>query len=352
MEKIKEELNRTNIDLFSCMEKDPYNYSAIISGRAGSGVGFTAKYEIAKTYYNTQDDIIVFDDYRELSSGFRKLPDSKMITFDYPRKYSINPLDLVEDVDPHEQFERKVNLFKLFFEILSKKKCTETEEYNIKKALATVYKENESPKLIDLYNILERSEETKFLADVMLIFSTGNMDILSKNSNIDYGRITFFELNNIELDIRNLVTLSILENLNKKIAENAKKGKRTWIFISDYANFILANGDNQYIINAFKKSRLFGVKIIGITRNISDMLIDEKARPILLNTYSLELLNQSIIDSNILRNLYHFSDMDVEQFTNVDICCGLLCAGPKRIPFNVNFNSDTEVYRRFAKGEN
>ncbi len=351
MEKIKEELNRTNIDLFSCMEKDSYNYSAIISGTPGSGVGFTAKYEIAKVYYNTQDDIIVFDNNREFSAGFRKLPDSKMIVFDYPRKYSINPLDLVEDVDPHEQFERKANLFKLFFEILSKRKCTETEEYNIKKALATVYKENESPKLIDLYNILERSEETKFLADTMLIFSTGNMDILSKNSNIDYGRITFFELDSLKLEMQDLVMISILENLNKKIAENAKKGKRTWIFMGGYAHFVSVYGDNQYVINAFKKSRLFGVKIIGITRNISDMLIDEKARPILLNTYSLELLNQHMIDSNILRNLFHFSDVDVEQFINVDTCRGLLCAGPKRIPFNVHFNSDTEVYRRFAKGE-
>ena len=346
MEEIKKELNKIDVDLFDYMEKDPYNYFGILSGAPGNGVGFITKYEILKTYLNTQDDIVVFDCDGEFAKGFSSLNDCSIINFNYPKKFHINPLDLAEDVDPHEQFERKVILFKAFYETISNRKCNDTEEYNIKKALATVYKEVESPKLIDLYNILEKNEETKFLADAMLVYSTGNMDILSQSSNVHYNRITFFELNHLRGDMQNLVMLSVLENLNKKVLENVKNGKKTWIFINDITTFLSFKGDKQYILNLVKRARLYGVKIIGITRNISDLLTNEEARPIITNIYSLELLNHSAFDRNLLRNIYNFSNAETDLITNAEMCTGLLCTGSKRQPFEIKLDKDTNFYKQ------
>ena len=65
------------------------------------------------------------------------------------------------------------------------------EEYGIKKAFASIYKENKEPKLIDLYNILEKDSNTKDFADALLIYSTGNNELLSRETNIEYWKLRY-----------------------------------------------------------------------------------------------------------------------------------------------------------------
>ena len=342
---LKKELNMSKTDLFSYMNNDPYNYSAILSGVPGSGVAFLSKYEIAKTYFNTDDDIIVFDYENELSI-LENFLDTKVINLGYPSKYHINPLDIIEDTDPYEQFDRKTILFKAFYEIIVNRPCTDMKEYGIKKALASIYKENKEPKLIDLYNILEKDSNTKDFADALLIYSTGNNELLSRKTNIEYKRLTIFDTKQLHKQEKTLFTLAALDSIYKKINENLKQGKKTWIFIDEITNLLDSKNINPYLANTWKTARLLGVKIIGITRNLTDMLTDESVRPILINTYSLELLNQTATDRNILRNLYNLSDSDLDCITFSDSGNGLLCIGPKRIPFKCSIQKEDKFYKK------
>ncbi len=344
MKDLKKEFNNIETDLFSYMNNDPYNFSAIIAGKPGSGVEFLTKFEIAKTYFNTEDDIIVFDD--EGLFTLSNILDTKIINLCESSNYHINPLDMIDGIDLCEQIDRKTTLFKSFYEIVINSPCNDTEEYATRKALNSIYKEKESPRLIDFYNALLKDPLAKQIADALFIYLTENDRILSGETNISYDRMTIFRVDKLRIPDRQLIMLSILDNLYKKINENLKKGKKTWIFI-DSLTVLLSNKNlNQYFANMWKTARLMGVKFIGITRDLETVLVDESVRQIIINTCSLELLTQSAIERNLLRNLYNLSDTDIEYITNARPGEGLLCVGNKKMSFKCKVDKESVFYKK------
>ena len=158
--------------------------------------------------------------------------------------------------------------------------------------------------------------------------------------------MTIFRVDKLRIPDRQLIMISILDNLYKKINENLKKGKKTWIFI-DSLTVLLSNKNlNQYFANMWKTARLMGVKFIGITRDLETVLVDESVRQIIMNTCSLELLTQSAIERNILRNLYNLSDTDIECITNARPGEGLLCVRNKKMSFKCKADKESVFYKK------
>ena len=58
----------------------------------------------------------------------------------------------------------------------------------------------------------------------------------------------------------------------------------------------------------WKRARKYGLMPTGLTQNIEELLISERARLMLANSDSLVLLNQTATDASTLQSLFHWSD--------------------------------------------
>lgn len=98
----------------------------------------------------------------------------------------------------------------------------------------------------------------------------------------------------------------------------------------------------------WKRARKYGLMPTGLTQNIEELLISERARLMLANSDSLVLLNQTATDASTLQSLFHWSDKHRSYFQNVGPGCGLLKMGVAMVPFDSRIPTSTKLYQLYT----
>lgn len=337
------------------------NANAFILGTSGSGKSQHGKFEIEQTFLRRPDDeILIIDPEREYPALARELNASTVI-ISAGSQHSINPLDLdkqiaTTDGDPiRAKCSYVVSLCEVLLggsEGLSPAKRSIIDR--VAQALYHEYWNTEAalpPTLLDLYERLMREPESQ-ARDVALgleVYASGSARGFSRQTNIDTStRVTVYDIADLSKDLQTFGMMVILEEIWSRIARNRANGRRTWLYIDEFHLLFTNDYAAEYCQAIFKRVRKWGAAATGITQNIEELLLNERARLMLSNSDGLFLLNQQATDADALTDLLHLSEQQRAYFTNVTPGCGLMKMGHVVIPFDNTMDPSQRMFKVFS----
>ena len=333
------------------------NGNGFILGVTGGGKGVKTKVESFQVFFGTDDDIIIIDPQNE----YRIIADvlgGQFIDFGSGSGHYINPLDMdtLKYMDSWEAFLMdKTELMLGIFAQIMEDGLTAQDKSIIGRCVRELYGKQgtwkkRSPTLQNFYLIMDRQPEAQAreLTLALELFVKGSLDMFSVQTNVDIrNRLTVYGIANLGKEMSGIGMLIMLESIRSRIAENAKKGKATWLFIDEFHNLACNEFSARYLEKIWKEVRKLGGLCSAITQNIADLLSSKTIETMLCNSEYLSLLNQSDIEVDILRHILGISDNLLRYVHNVEPGCGLLKFGEKYIPSDGRLPKSSVLYQLF-----
>ena len=351
------------------------NGNGFILGLSGSGKGMETKKEITEIFLTTDDDIIVIDpmnEYEAICDYFH----GQFIDFSSTSKHYINPLDTdtLQYMDSKSTFLKdKTNLMLSIFSQIKENNMEPEDNSIIGRVVQQIYrgvgeKNFRTPTLVEFYEILKEQPEVRAqaLALSMELFVTGAMNMFSKPTNVNTkNRFTAYGMADIDRSQSGMGIIIMLESVRSRIAENAKKGKCTWVFIDEFHNLSHNQYSAAYLEKIWREVRKMGGLCTAITQNVADLLTTTAVESMLCNSEFLMLLNLKENERHLLETELGISPNLMQYISNPDCGCGLLKFGNRVIPcdgrlpkdsamyqlFNTNFHELAKIRKNRVKGE-
>jgi len=333
------------------------NGNGMVIGDPGGGKGVNMKVEISQILRGTKDDVIIIDPQQEYKVIAAVLG-GQFIDFSSGSGHHINPLDM-ENRKYMESWDTflmdKTELMLGIFSQIMKEELSAQDKSIIGRCVRELYgKEDkwkkQSPTLQDFYEVMERQPEAqaKDLLLALELFVSGALNMFAKQTNVDTkNRMTVYGIANLGKEMSGVGMLIMLENIRSRIAENAKKGKATWLFIDEFHNLASNEFSAGYLEKVWKEVRKMGGLCTAATQNIRDLLRSKTIETMLCNSEYLSILSQSDIEINILKNTLGISDHLLRYVHNVEPGCGLLKFGEKYIPNDGRIPKTSRLYQLF-----
>ena len=349
-------VNQVSKNIIMGNRKRLVNGNGFIFGVPGSGKSFCCKQLIGNILLNTDDDIIIVDpqnEYFELAEIFKGLV-MNLSTYTEDRH---NPLDIPKGLEDVAAFISEKGEFMLgLVERCMGCPLDSRQKSIIDRCVRLLYKElvkkkkMKEPTMVDLYGILvdQEEEEAKDLALSLEMFVYGSLNIFAHKSNIDIdNRLIVYGLNDLGKELSSISMLVMLESISQRIAENAKLGKATWLFVDEFHVLLDSEYSTKYLYGLWKKVRKQGGLATGITQNITDLLQNYTATTMLSNSEFVVLLRQSVPDSKKLAEVLNISEAQLKYVVNSPSGTGLLKHGNSVVPFDNRIDKETELYKLF-----
>lgn len=330
------------------------NGNSFILGVSGSGKSFTAKQEITSIALRDKDaDILILDPENEYKPLIKALG-GEVIKISATSDNHINALDLNKDYDEKRPVVAKSEfILSLCEQVVNH--ITPNQKALIDRCTTLVYKNYEKrnyegipPTLEDFREVLlqQNEEEAKDIALALELFTKGSLNTFSKQTNVETNnRLICYDIIDLGEQLTPIGMLVILDSILNRISRNRKKGRRTYIFIDEIYLLFQYQYTSEFINKLWKRIRKYGGCATGITQNIEEILLNDKARLMLANSELIIMLNQSATDREKLADLLNISEMEKTYITNVSSGEGLIKVRNSLIPFRNKFPKDTELYK-------
>ena len=336
---------------------------ALSLGIPGSGKSFASKREITNVLLNTEDDIIVIDPENEYGQLVKNLG-GELINVSTNNQHTINPMDItiIDDVDPARKkdevdpFAFKTEFILSVCDVILGGNMEPKVKSIIDRCIRLTYKDfvqsdfdrKHLPTLEDFYNQVKAQEEpeAKDLATALEMYVLGYLDTFTGHTNIDVdSRFVCFNIKDLGNQLKTLGLLIVLDAVWNRIRKNRDSGKHTWIYF-DEAHLLFKNDYAQdFLFQLYKQARKYGGIPTGMTQNIIDMLVSDKAVTMLANSQYIMLLNQAETDMREIKALYNLSDNQLNYVRNAKAGSGLIKYGGSILPFDDQFPRDTDLYQ-------
>ncbi|QRV02069.1 ATP-binding protein [Arcanobacterium phocisimile] len=337
------------------------NSNGFILGTTGSGKSQFAKFEMNQTFLRRpNDEILIIDPEREYPALAKEMK-ATTVVISAGSEDAINPMDLskeftnVSDGDP---VRNKCGFVLSLCEVLlgGADGLTPAKRSIIDRVVASLYStywtsDIPAPTLKDLYEALrhEPEAEAQEVATGLEMYARGSAQGFARQTNVDASnRVTIYDIAELSKDLQTFGMMVVLEEIWARIVRNKARGVRTWVYIDEF--HLLFNNDyaGAYCQSMFKRVRKYGAAATGITQNIEELLINERARLMLSNSDGLFLLNQQSTDADALASLLHLSNQQRGYFTNVEPGRGLMKVGKAVIPFDNTMDSTQRIFKVFS----
>lgn len=330
------------------------NGNSFILGVSGSGKSFTAKQEITSIALRDKNaDILILDPENEYKSLIRALG-GEVIKISATSDNHINALDLNKDYDEKRPVVAKSEfILSLCEQVVNN--ITPNQKALIDRCTTLVYRNYEKgnyegvpPTLEDFRKVLlqQNEEEAKDIALALELFTKGSLNTFSNQTNVETdNRLICYDIIDLGEQLTPIGMLVILDNILNRISKNRAKGKRTYIFIDEIYLLFQYRYTSEFISKLWKRIRKYGGCATGITQNIEEILLNDKARLMLSNSELIIMLNQSTTDREKLAELLDISEMEKTFITNVNSGEGLIRVRNSVIPFRNKFPTDTQLYK-------
>ena len=178
------------------------------------------------------------------------------------------------------------------------------------------------------------------------MYVLGYLDTFTGHTNIDVdSRFVCFNIKDLGNQLKTLGLLIVLDAVWNRIRNNRDNGKHTWIYF-DEAHLLFKNEYAQdFLFELYKQARKYGGIPTGMTQNIVDMLVSDKAITMLANSQYIMLLNQAETDIREIKALYSLSDNQINYVRNANAGSGLIKYGGSILPFDDQFPRETKLYQ-------
>lgn len=337
------------------------NSNGFILGTSGSGKSQFAKFEITQLFLTRpHDEIIIIDPEHEYTALCQEL-DGQRIVVSAGSSQTINALDLPKDYqvsDSNPVLDKAGFVLDMLGVLIGGADGLSPEKRSIiDRVVMRLYDaywetpRSACPTLIDVYEALkgEPEREATEMATALEMYARGSLAGFSRATNVDVtNRFVVFDTADLGREFQTFGMMVVLEAVWNKIALNRARGVRTWLYIDEF-HLLFANDYAAAHCQAiFKRVRKWGAAATGITQNIEELLLSDRARLMLANSDSLFLFNQQATDADELTELFKFSEQQRSSFTYTKPGCGLLKVGGAVIPFDNKMNPDSDIFRLFS----
>ena len=352
------------------------NYNGLVLGASGSGKSFSAKREMSSAILQGQNaDVYIIDpdgEYAPIANAF----DGTVVKIAPGNGIYINPFDL--DIDTSLDSDYNPIAMKIDFVCGMLETMMGASSYGLPQTLRSIvdrcirqiYKpylehlqmlppdpvtgkkptidRQYCPTMQSLFDALlsQPQAEAQNLALIMESYTTGTYDTFAHRTNVDLDtKVVVYDIKGIGTNLMELGLKVCMNDVWNKMMENRRKGRWTWFYIDEFHLLLSNNSTSEFLKTVWKRARKWQGVPTGITQNVEDLLNSPAARAIINNSSFVYMLNQSLMDRQMLKELLHLSDNDIEFVTNVDSGRGLINAGNQTIPFEDKFPTDTKMFQ-------
>lgn len=276
---------------------DPFkmaNHNGLILGTSGSGKSVAAKIFIIRSRLCGVKTIIIDPqgEYKKLAAEL----DGQIIKISDGSEFSINPFDMM-GFTYHEKTQGLMEFFLILLGINEKEQVLLLD-----RAIHKIYRDSgilqenpntwirPCPKLLDLYNELLCEQKKKGGKNVQLEhlllglrpFAKGSYSFLNKGTSIKFeGNITCFDISALPEMVKPAIMFLVLEFAEQRMYSD--KGKK--LLVIDEAWSLLAHAQSSGKVFALvKTARKFGLGVLIITQEVSDLLGSDAGRTVLANS--------------------------------------------------------------------
>lgn len=336
------------------------NGNAFILGTTGSGKSQFGKGEAFQTFLGTEDDIIIVDPEREYAPLGTAMG-ATTVEISAGSSACINPLHMERNASSEDgsPVKLKAEFILSLCEVLigGANGLTAPQRSIIDRCVTRIYgrflqdKKTAPPTLGTLFEELRRQpeEDAKAVATALELYAAGSFNGFSQQTNVDSSnRVLIYDISQLGSDMKTFGMLVVLEQIWAQVQANRARGRRTWLYMDEFHLLFSNDYAGAYCQMIYKRARKYGLMPTGLTQNIEELLMSERARLMLANSDTLVLLNQTATDAATLQTLFHWSDKHRGYFQNVPPGCGLLKMGPSMVPFDSRMPTDYKLYMLYT----
>ena len=199
------------------------------------------------------------------------------------------------------------------------------------------------PLLHDLYNCLEKDDETKDLALELKPYISGSMSFFNNYTDVDIdNKLIVADISKLDKETMVLGMYIVIDMFWDRIKKN--KGEKKIIYIDEIWKLIGSSGNPQtaeFIYKIFKTIRKYGGAATAITQDVSDFfsIEDGKYGKAIVNNSALKFILQlEEEDIRILENVLNLSQEEILKIKNFDRGYGLLFSNKNRVVAKISAN--------------
>lgn len=341
-------INQVSHNLCIANRKNLANGNGMVFGIPGSGKSYFSKSEMLQVFLGTEDDIIVIDptlEYFDIAEALGNQAATVNLST-YTKNY-INPLEMdVESLDLNDsngQIRDKGEFMLGLCEQCYGDSLNSRHKSIIDRCVRKLYTdiarsgEKHIPTMTEFYSLLmgQQEPEAKDIALALELFVNGSLNIFNNQTNVNVqARFLVYGTRDLGKELGAISTLVMLENISARIAENAKKGKATWLFVDEFHTVLDKEYSAKYLYTLWKKVRKLGGLCTGITQNVTDMLQNYTAVTMLGNSEFIALLKQANVDSRELSKVAGIPEAQLRFVNNSPSGTGIIKHGSVCIPFD------------------
>lgn len=341
-------INQVSHNLCIADRKNLANGNGMVFGIPGSGKSYFSKSEMIQVFLNTDDDIICIDptlEYFDIAEALGN--QAAIINLSTYTKNYINPLEMDVwslDLNDSQGYIRDKGEFMLgLCEQCYGDSLNSRHKSIIDRCVRKLYidiakcREKHIPTMAEFYELLlEQPEpEAKDIALSLELFVNGSLNIFNNHTNVNVqARFVVYGTRDLGKELGAISTLVMLENISARIAENAKIGRATWLYIDEFHTVLDKEYSAKYLYTLWKKVRKLGGLCTGITQNIVDMLQNYTAVTMLGNSEFIALLKQANVDSQELSRVAGIPEAQLRFVDNSPSGTGIIKYGSTCIPFD------------------
>ncbi len=350
-------LNATSNNLIMADRKKLKNPNGLILGTPGSGKSFSAKREIANTFFVTDDDIIIADPESEYTPLVKRLK-GQVIKISPTSQHYINPMDINTNYSEEDnpialKSDFILSLCELIFG--GKDGLQPIEKTVIDRCVHQIYQQyfndpvpENMPLLEDLYEELLKQEEKEAqkVATALEIYVKGSLNLFNHRTNVDIqNRLVCYDIKELGKQLKKIGMLIVQDQVWGRVTINRNAGKATRYYMDEFHLLLKEEQTAAYSVEIWKRFRKWGGIPTGITQNVKDLLSSREVENIFENSDFIYMLNQATADRSILADYLNISKSQEEYIKQANEGEGLLFYGNVILPFKDHFPKNLELYR-------
>lgn len=332
------------------------NPNTMILGTPGRGKSFIVKLMMIILYVKLKDDILVCDPEGEYHPIIKLIKGQRIRLAQGSGEY-INPLHIDPDCDfSSDPIGNKCQLIMSIYEqILGSEKIGAYERSILDRCTHNIYKKflitkdvNDLPILEDLYNELGRQKEdtAEYLRTSLEVYVHGSLNYFNHRSNVDINnRVVCFDIKELGDQLKNFAMLVVQETVWGRVTLNRSKGKYTRYFIDEFHLLLKEPQTAIYSKEMWKRFRKWGGIPVGITQNVTDLLLSPEIQSIFYNSDCYILLGQASGDADVLKESLKLSDEQYKTILTRNKGEGLFIFGNTILPFVARIDENTKLYK-------
>lgn len=341
-------INQVSHNLCSANRKNLANGNGMVFGIPGSGKSYFSKSEMVQVFLDTDDDIIIIDptlEYFDIAEAFGD--EAAIINLSTYTKNYINPLEMdVMELDMNDskgmirdKGEFMLGLCEQCYGDSLNSRHKSIIDRCVRKLYIDIIKGEDKhvPTMSEFYDLLiqQKEPEAQDIALSLELFVNGSLNIFNNQTNVNVqARFVVYGTRDLGKELGAISTLVMLENISARIAENAKRGRATWLYIDEFHTVLDKEYSAKYLYTLWKKVRKMGGLCTGITQNIVDMLQNYTAVTMLGNSEFIALLKQANVDSQELSRVAGIPQAQLRFVDNSPSGVGIIKYGSSCIPFD------------------